>query len=81
MADAAPTTSPSALASAAAAGHRLRVTQTRSKIGGTSVQRDTLRSLGLRRIGSTVVIDGRPELLGMVSRVSHLVRVEEVEGS
>ena len=79
MADA--VTSPSTLSAAATAGRRLRVTQTRSKIGGTSVQRDTLRSLGLRRIGATVVIDGRPELLGMVNRVSHLVRVEEVEGS
>lgn len=65
----------------AAGGRRLRVTQTRSKIGGTSVQRDTLRSLGLRRIGATVVIDDRPELRGMVARVHHLVSFEEVEGS
>ena len=82
MADA--VTSPSATpapATTSTSGRRLRVTQTRSRIGGTSVQRDTLRSLGLRRIGATVVIDGRPELLGMVDRVSHLVRVEEVEGS
>ncbi len=60
-------------------GTRLRVTQTRSTIGGTSNQRDTLRSLGLRRIGATVVIDDRPELRGMVNTVAHLVAVEEVQ--
>ena len=81
MARAASTPASAAPATTPTGGRRLRVTQTRSKIGGTSVQRDTLRSLGLRRIGTTVVIDDRPELRGMVDRVSHLVRVEEVEGS
>ncbi len=58
---------------------RLRVTQTRSQIGGTQNQRATLKSLGLRRIGQTVEIEDRPELRGMVNTVSHLVTVEEVE--
>ena len=52
----------------------LRVTQTKSKIGGTQVQRDTLRSLGLRRIGDVVVKTDRPEIRGMVHAVRHLVR-------
>ena len=56
----------------------LRVTQTKSKIGGTQVQRDTLRSLGLRRIGDVVVKADRPEIRGMVHAVRHLVTVEEV---
>ena len=57
----------------------LRVTQIKSKIGGTQVQRDTLRSLGLRRIGDVVVKADRPEIRGMVQAVRHLVTVEEVD--
>jgi large subunit ribosomal protein L30 len=58
---------------------RLKVTQKKSEIGGTSSQRNTLRSLGLKRIGDTVVKEDRPEIRGMVQTVSHLVVVEEVE--
>lgn len=58
---------------------RLKVTQKKSEIGGTSGQRDTLRSLGLKRIGDTVVKEDRPEIRGMVNAVSHLVVVEEVD--
>lgn len=58
---------------------RLKVTQKKSEIGGTSVQRNTLRSLGLKRIGDTVVKEDRPEIRGMVHAVSHLVVVEEVD--
>jgi large subunit ribosomal protein L30 len=57
----------------------LRVTQTKSKIGGTQGQRDTLRSLGLRKIGDVVVKADRPEIRGMVHAVRHLVTVEEVD--
>ncbi len=58
---------------------RLKVTQTRSGIGGKQNQRDTLRSLGLKRIGDVVVKEDRPEIRGMVTTVTHLVAVEEVE--
>lgn len=58
---------------------RLKVTQKKSKIGGTSTQRNTLRSLGLKRIGDTVIKEDRPEFRGMVKTVAHLVVVEEVE--
>lgn len=58
---------------------RLKVTQTRSGIGGKQSQRDTLRSLGLKRIGDVVVIEDRAELVGMVKAIPHLVAVEEVE--
>jgi large subunit ribosomal protein L30 len=57
----------------------LKVTQVKSKIGGTQVQRDTLRSLGLRRIGDSVVKADRPEIRGMIQAVRHLVTVEEVD--
>jgi large subunit ribosomal protein L30 len=56
----------------------LKVTQTRSKIGGTQAQRDSLRSLGLHRIGESVVKADRPEIRGMIQVVRHLVVVEEV---
>jgi large subunit ribosomal protein L30 len=56
----------------------LKITQTKSKIGGTAAQRDSLRSLGLRRIGQSVVRADRPEVRGMIKVVRHLVVVEEV---
>ncbi len=58
---------------------QLKVTQTKSAIGGKQNQRDTLRTLGLRRIGHTVIKEDRPEIRGMVKTVTHLVAVEEVE--
>jgi large subunit ribosomal protein L30 len=58
---------------------RLKVTQTRSGIGGLQNQRETLRSLGLKHIGDVVVKTDRPEIRGMVHTVSHLVAVEEVD--
>jgi large subunit ribosomal protein L30 len=56
----------------------LKVTQTKSKIGGNHAQRNTLRSLGLHRIGESVVKADRPEIRGMIQVVRHLVAVEEV---
>lgn len=58
---------------------RVKVTQKKSVIGGTSNQRNSMRSLGLKRIGDVVVKEDRPEIRGMVSTVSHLVTVEEVD--
>jgi large subunit ribosomal protein L30 len=56
----------------------LKVTQIRSKIGIKPKQRGTLRALGLRRIDHTVEHADRPEIRGMIAKVPHLVRVEEV---
>ena len=58
---------------------RLRVTQVRSGIGAKRNQRETLRTLGLKRINDVVVREDRPEVRGMIFTVSHLVKVEEVE--
>ncbi len=55
---------------------QLKVTQTKSEIGGTRPQRDSLRSLGLKRIGQTVVKPDKPEFRGMIQAVRHLVSVE-----
>ena len=58
---------------------KLKVTQVRSQIGTKQNHRETLRSLGLKRINDTVVKEDRPEIRGMVHTVRHLVVVEEVE--
>ncbi|MBX6749491.1 MAG: 50S ribosomal protein L30 [Micromonosporaceae bacterium] len=58
---------------------KLKVTQVRSQIGAKQNQRDTLRSLGLRRINDVVVKEDRPEFRGMIFTVRHLVTVEEVD--
>jgi large subunit ribosomal protein L30 len=58
---------------------RLKITQVRSGIGNKENQRQTLRSLGLKRVHDVVVKENRPEIRGMVKTVTHLVTVEEVE--
>jgi large subunit ribosomal protein L30 len=58
---------------------QLKVTQIKSKIGGNKSQRDSLRSLGLHKIGQTVVKPDRPEFRGMIQTVRHLITVEEVD--
>jgi large subunit ribosomal protein L30 len=58
---------------------RLRVTQIRSTIDRPKGQKATIRALGLHRIRDTVVKDDRPEIRGMIAKVSHLVRVEVEE--
>ncbi len=55
----------------------LNITQVRSTIGTKPKQRGTIRALGLGRIGRTVTKPDTPEVRGMISRVPHLVSVEE----
>jgi len=57
----------------------LKITQVGSLIGTKKNQRDSLRSLGLKRVGDVVVREDRPEIRGMVNTVIHLVSVEEVD--
>ena len=56
---------------------RLKITQTRSQIGQSERHRGTLRALGLGKIGRSVERDESPQVLGMLRRVRHLVKVEE----
>ena len=58
---------------------QLKVTQIKSGIGFQQNQRQTLRSLGLKRIHDVVLKQDRPEIRGMVHTVRHLVSVEEVD--
>ena len=55
----------------------LRVTQRRSRHGSDKRQLETLRSIGLRRIGHTVEVNDTPQMRGMLHKVRHLVEVSE----
>ena len=57
----------------------LTITQVRSLIGRPQNQRDTVRSLGLKRIRHTVTQPDRPEIRGMLRKVPHLVTFEEAD--
>jgi large subunit ribosomal protein L30 len=57
----------------------LKITQLRSTIGSQRNQRETLRSLGLRKIRQSVVREDNSQVRGMIATVRHLVAVEEVE--
>ncbi|MDO4718312.1 MAG: 50S ribosomal protein L30 [Propionibacteriaceae bacterium] len=58
---------------------KLKVTQVKSAIGGLKNQKATLHTLGLKKVGQSVVREDRPEVLGMIHTVRHLVTVEEVK--
>ena len=60
---------------------RIRVTYVKSAIGYRQSQKDTVRSLGLRRLNHSVVVEDTPSVRGMVEAIQHLVRVEPVEES
>ena len=55
----------------------LKVTQLRSRNGSDKRQKETLRSLGLRRIGHTVEVNDSPQARGMIAKVRHLIEVSE----
>ncbi|MDA7981077.1 MAG: 50S ribosomal protein L30 [Alphaproteobacteria bacterium] len=55
---------------------RITVRQTASAIGRPGTQRDTLRGLGLGRIGRVKVLEDTPSVRGMIRKVAHLVTVE-----
>ena len=56
---------------------KLRITQVRSGIGRPERQKRTLEALGLRKMHQTVEHEATPQIMGMVSKVSHLLKVEE----
>ena len=57
---------------------RIRVTQIKSKIGQPEVQKRILASLGIRKIHQTVEHDDPPQIMGMVNKLKHLVKVEKL---
>jgi large subunit ribosomal protein L30 len=58
----------------------LKITQVRSSIGARWKQRESLRTLGLRRIRHSVVREDSPQVRGLIAVVNHLVKVEPVPG-
>ena len=58
----------------------LKITQLRGVVGSKQNQRNSLRSLGLKRIGQTVVREDNAVTRGMINAVRHMVEVEEVAG-
>ncbi len=57
---------------------KLRITWVKSVIGHPVPQKRTIEALGLRRLHQVVELEDNPSVRGMVQRVNHLVRVEEV---
>lgn len=57
---------------------KIRITQIRSKIGSNKSQKATIEALGIKRMNHSVEHDATPAILGMVNKVSHLVKVEEI---
>ncbi|MBR6176481.1 MAG: 50S ribosomal protein L30 [Bacteroidales bacterium] len=55
-----------------------KVTQIRSKIGWPKDQKATLEALGLRKIGASVIVEDTPSMNGMIVKVRHLVKVEDI---
>ena len=57
---------------------KIKITQVKSQIDRPKRQKDTLKALGLKGINKTVEHDVNPQILGMVAKVSHLIKVEEI---
>jgi len=58
---------------------QLKITQVRGTVGARWNQRETLRTLGLRKIRQSVIREDNPQTRGMIKVVHHLVEVEEVK--
>jgi large subunit ribosomal protein L30 len=58
---------------------QLKITQVRSTIGARWKQRESLRTLGLRRIRHSVIRDDNPQTRGLIAVVRHLVEVQPAE--
>ena len=57
---------------------KIRVTQIKSVIDRSERQKKTMRALGLRKMNASVEVIATPQILGMVTKVNHLIRVEEL---
>lgn len=58
---------------------KVRITLVKSPIGNKPRQRATVKALGLKRLNTTVVQEDTPVIRGMINKISHLVKVEEVK--
>ncbi|MDB2368667.1 50S ribosomal protein L30 [Flavobacteriales bacterium] len=58
---------------------KIRVTQVKSKIGRPERQKRTILALGLKKMNQTIEHEATPQVLGMIKKVAHLLKVEEVK--
>lgn len=58
--------------------NKIRITQVKSKNGKPERQKRTLEALGIRKLNHSVVHEVTPQILGMVTKVNHLVKVENI---
>lgn len=56
---------------------KIKVTQIKSGIGSTKRQKRTLEALGIRKLNNTIEVETSPQVLGMIAKVKHLLKVEE----
>ena len=56
---------------------KLKITQVKSVIDRTQRQKDTVKALGLKKINHTVEVETNPQILGMINKVKHLLKIEE----
>lgn len=57
---------------------KIRITQVKSRIGSTPRQKRTLDALGLRKMHRSVELEATPQILGMVDKLRHLIKIEEI---
>ena len=57
---------------------KLRITAVKSVIDMSQRQKDTVRALGLRKMNHTVEVEATPQVMGMIEKVKHLLKVEKV---
>lgn len=58
---------------------KVKITQVKSVIDRSKKQKDTMTALGLKRIRQSVVHEENPQILGMIAKINHLVKVEKVD--
>jgi large subunit ribosomal protein L30 len=57
---------------------KIKITQVKSVIDRPERQKRTMEALGLRKLNATVEVEATPQILGMVTKVNHLITVEEL---
>ncbi len=57
---------------------KIKITQVKSVIDRSERQKKTMVALGLRKMNATVEVEATPQILGMITKVNHLVKVEEL---
>ena len=58
---------------------KIRVIQFKSSIGASKAQKKIIKALGIRKLNQPVEHEAVPEILGMVNKLKHLVRIEEID--